>query len=1124
MVLDLESSTELLARHDLIAALAGDQHAVDLLRGATAYAPAPADAIKPEDEYPVQTADSSQRQAIETVMAGHHLVIEGPPGTGKSQTIANIIASAAAKGWRVLFVAEKRAAIEAVTDRLQAVGLDDLVLDLHRSTINKKHVAQQLSESLAALTQEPPVDLVELHRVLAQRRDWLSSYSREFHDPRAPWDRSAYRVREELVRLGDEGRTACTFRGLQLHTLDAGTEPRVREDLRTYVELGGVRVLRRESPWWRAEVTEKDLPRVVAELYELPAAALHQATDQMRHLLAQVGLPMPGDFTGWQRALELLEGVAASIELFGPEIFDDHLDALHYATAPRAERNRHGMRLPWGQRRALAKQSRRMCTTGMTRRADLHRALTEALTRRAAWRHVVGPGSTPTPTAGLTDMMSTYQRLRTQLAAVALSASLDGLDTRPTHHVVAALDELRADKDTLTKLPDIIRLRRRFEALGLGALLAELAERNSNGEQAALMFRHAWLRGLDEEFTLSSAYLRQFTASQHDRLVDEFQTADREHGIAAVRRVRRRVAVNVREARDDYPAQTQVLRREASKTRRLMPLRKLVEETSDVLLALRPCWAMSPLVVSRTLPASVLFDLVIFDEASQVKPQDAITSIMRGKRLVVTGDEKQLPPSSFFDRQMSGATEDEEFDLGNYDSILTSLRPVIPQHRRLRWHYRSQDERLIAFSNDQIYHRDLVTFPGTQQQNPLRLVLVNGIASPGQGGLPAEEVRRVTELVLEHAEQRPDQSLGVITLSAKHQDRVDAAIRNARGERPDLDGFFAEDIGPNRRFFVKNIETVQGDERDAIILSVGVGRRPDGTVSRTSFGPFNQQVGARRLNVAVTRARRRMTVVSSFPSTALAPSPDSNGTINGTELLRRFLEMAEHEVDPSEVGRAVRAEPNGFEQDIASRLEAADVPLYPQWGVSHFAIDLALAHPAMPGRMVLAVEADGDRYHRAESARDRDRLRQEHLERLGWRFHRVWASAWFADPEMETQKIITAWRTAVADCDAEQDRSAPTGIPSAALRILETLAAARSAIHRGPSHHVPPGLTIDDYTDRQLIAVCRWLISDGLAVDREDRIRQAMHELGFKRKGRKIVERVTRAVLIAQDQADRTEG
>ncbi|MBB3053089.1 very-short-patch-repair endonuclease [Prauserella isguenensis] len=1120
MVRDLQSAGDLLSKHELVASLAGHQESILQTRTeASNYCRTSPDTQRPEDEFLVIDANSSQYEAIDVALSGHHLLLEGPPGTGKSQTIANIIAGAAARGLSVLFVAEKGAAIQAVTDRLEAVKLDDLVLDLHRKATDKKHVAQQLADSLSRLSQEPTVDVSTLHELVATRRKKLNDYAQALHDVRQPWNLSAYQVREKLLQLGDTYRSQCAFRGHQLRDLHSDVVAKIEEGLRSFVHQGGLRILNEESPWAQAEVRdEEDMEQVLGELDNLTSRTLTSSSERMQKLVNQVGLPLPLEIANWEPILRLLDDVTRSVDRFGATIFGEELDEIQWATAPRPERKKHRPNMSWQKRRGWLKHARSLSTEGIRKKSELHEALTEVVRQRDEWRRIGGPETRPAQVIGLAEMMAEYQELRRQLAAVALSTKVDDLDTKPISTVTKQLNELYADRDMLFRLPQINGLRQRFTAMGLTPLLQEFAQDQVAPDEAALIFRHTWLRCLDDEFRMHSPALREFTPSQHDRYASEFQDADRRHLEASAARIRHRVAVTARQARDDFPDQTKLLRKESSKKTRHMPLRKLVEQAPDVLLALRPCWAMSPLVVSQTLPPSRLFDLVIFDEASQVRPHEAITSIMRGERLVVAGDEKQLPPSEFFDRQFeSHDDEDEEpDDLADYESILTSLRAVVPTTRTLRWHYRSQDERLIAFSNKEIYNGDLVTFPGSQQENPLRFELVESdTASPGQAGLPEEEVRRVVDLVLEHAETRPSESLGVITLGTKHRDRIEQSVRTALQNRRDLDAFFSEDGNATNRFFVKNIETVQGDERDAIIFSIGVARSATGRVNRTGFGALNRKDGGRRLNVAVTRSRVRMTVVSSFPSSAL--TPDDSPT--GTELLRRFLEMAERGADPAEVGRDAGTELNGFEQDIARRLANEGIDVYPQWGVSDYRIDFALAHPVNPSRMVLAVEADGDRYHQSGNARDRDRLRQEHLERLGWRFHRVWASAWFADPEGETRKIVDAWEKAVADVD-NPTHPTPATLHAAADTDPEPEPSADE--RRGPRPPLrAPRTNIDHYEEAELIALFRWLLRDGLHLDRQERISQAMRELGYGRKGRKIVERLTRAAEIAQHLADK---
>jgi very-short-patch-repair endonuclease len=508
---------------------------------------------------------------------------------------------------------------------------------------------------------------------------------------------------------------------------------------------------------------------------------------------------------------------------------------------------------------------------------------------------------------------------------------------------------------------------------------------------------------------------------------------------------------------------------------------------------------MSPIVVSRLLPAARLFDIVVFDEASQVEPVDAMTSIMRGDRLVVAGDDQQLPPSTYFRRLASGASDDDGVpddvdptpSVTDFESVLKCLATFVPTAFRLRWHYRSADERLIAFSNEEFYERSLLTFPGRLEESPLRLHVVDGHAAPGTGGLVEAEIDRVVELVVEHAAQQPERSLGVITANVDHQERIEAALQRATITNSALAEFQQRMAGPRRRLFVKSLESVQGDERDVIVLSIGRAKGADGRLRRY-FGPINQEGGERRLNVAVSRARTFLHVVSAFAPDEIQPESRRSGP----EMLRRFLHVAAAGAAPRSVGRAEDVELNPVELDLLAELHRRGIPVVPQWGVGGYRIDFALADPDRPGRLVLALELDGDRYHRLESVRDRDRLRQEHLERMGWTFHRVWASAWFTDRTTEADRIERCWREALA-----LPRSTPEPPPQSAEP-------ARRAVHRAARPPVEPGRgPIDRYSDSELDAVAKWIKSDELPLDRETRLAQMRSELGFQRRGRRIDER-----------------
>jgi very-short-patch-repair endonuclease len=524
---------------------------------------------------------------------------------------------------------------------------------------------------------------------------------------------------------------------------------------------------------------------------------------------------------------------------------------------------------------------------------------------------------------------------------------------------------------------------------------------------------------------------------------------------------------------------------------------------------------MSPLVVSQLLPAKTYFDVVIFDEASQVTPADAAPSILRGRQLVVAGDEKQLPPTAFF---VSESVEDEDEEVASalaattgFESILDALGMLL-RFRMLRWHYRSRDERLIAFSNAHIYDRQLVTFPGVGGDEVLEHVLVrhDPVADTNS---PTPEVEAVVDQVIRHARARPDESLGVIAMGIKHAIRIEETLRQRLHDDPDmeteLEKFFAEDA--EEPFFVKNLERVQGDERDAIILSIGYGKDSRGVVP-LRWGPILEEGGERRLNVAVTRAKKRLTLVSSFGVRDLDPTRSNSP---GFHFLRQYLQYFESSGQNLGNHVTVRPQLNPFEVDVRDTLARHGVQLVAQYGSSGYYIDYAVAHPAQPGRFVLAIECDGASYHSSESARDRDRLRQEQLERLGWRFHRIWSSDWFYNKAKCLENALDAYRRAVAAADSDdvarraQTVDEPTG---RALQAPDPPVAGR----RGSRPPVGRGQPINRYVLAELVRLVRWIESDDLLRTEEELIVETMRELGFQRRGSRVDSTIREAIRRAR--------
>jgi very-short-patch-repair endonuclease len=573
-----------------------------------------------------------------------------------------------------------------------------------------------------------------------------------------------------------------------------------------------------------------------------------------------------------------------------------------------------------------------------------------------------------------------------------------------------------------------------------------------------------------------------------------------------------------------FTEQAGIVQKELNKKSRHLPMRRLLDAAEDVVMAICPCWMASPLSVSQLLGSKQYFDVVIFDEASQILPEDAVPSLMRARRAVVAGDEHQLPPTTFF-----MGVDDDDDDAGNAqdaDTLVgegasTGIESILRQMQAfltpwwLIWHYRSRDERLIAFSNRYIYHDSLITFPGIGQEDAIKHVAVAQLPRDGEENSVGAEVDRVVDLVLEHAEKRPNESLGVIAMGITHQRRIDAALESARMLRPELDEFFDE--RKREKFFVKNLERVQGDERDAIILSIGYGKDRGGKLPYR-FGPLLMDGGHRRLNVAVTRSKNRLTTVSSFTDADMDPLRSS---ARGVELLRLYLRYSRSCGTDLDVGKGLSSVAlNPFEADIADALEREGIPLIPQWGASSYRIDLVAKHPHKPGRFVLAIECDGRAYHTAPTARDRDRLRQQHLEALGWRFHRIWSTDWFLRRQFEIDKAKRKYAEAVEIADREDNQ--PAGV-TGDVSIRPTLQVVGSGVDA--SVDTPPRgqfpiprylSSIDAYSVEQLLLALKWIETDGIRRTHDELIRETTRQLGFERIGPRIRERLEQACLLLE--------
>ncbi len=1103
IVRDLQASSAAMAAHDLVAALAGVAEAKEAVRGRQTAVDARAlDAVPPESEFLVLDADSSQQRVIQSVLAGQDGVIQGPPGTGKSQTIANLIAELAARGKRVLFVAEKRAALQVVLDRLERSGLGHLALDLHGAEVSRREVMASLAASLDAVHSAVATNGQDLFDRFSRVRERLNSHALRLHAPRKPSGLSVFALQGRILATQGDTPSETRWRGAELDRLDVAAATASQEDLR---DLGGLATLflgTDASPWTGARLGDAATAQALSDLSRNLTGLLGQLVGETERVAREAGFvpattvhQLDADLALCARAERLLEEYDTRL-LERPEV-------LARALAP-ADRP---LRRAWAwisdaEYRGAVRQMRAMSRAG---RAPARSLLADAVAARdlvAAWRKRAGGPARPRAPRGLAGVRALARQVREGLARLDQVLAGTKLGELPLAGLPSRVAALAADTVTPLRVVRVGELVKRLESRGLQPLLAELRHRQRPPESWGSTFEHAWLSSCLDRVRAEDPEVAAFSGRSHDRDVAEFQELDERRIKLAVARVVRAHAERAVAAMNGNPEGESLVRREAAKRSRHVPLRKLVEQAGDVVSALRPCWMASPLSVSQLLPGGgePLFDVVLFDEASQILPEDAVAALLRGRKAVVAGDQEQLPPTTFFAAQEEDAETDEEAATVGFESLL-DLMVGLGSKWTLDWHYRSLDESLIAFSNRNIYGDRLVTFPGLGRLHGLSHVLVQrDLERDGEEESSSAEVRRVVDLVLEHARSRPEESLGVIAMGLRHARRIEAELDRVREDHPELDPFFASDR--KERFFVKNLERVQGDERDAIVLSVGYGKDRAGKLVYR-FGPLLSEGGHRRLNVAVTRARRRMTVVSSFSHRDMDPA---RCKAKGMELLRLYLEYAASGGRVLGGGRVPEVEMNEFERDVFGALSAQGLALEPQWGCSRYRIDFAVKHPDEPGRFVLAIECDGATYHSAPTARDRDRLRQKHLEALGWRFHRIWSTDWFLSRESEVARAVEAYQEALRRVPEIWAPAAPTGsTPLPGVWREDPPPSSRG--RRGPRPAVPRRGSIEEYSDNEIIRIIEWIESGTLRTVQQ-LIEETVEELGFKRRGHRIVARV----------------
>ena len=1068
------------------------------------------DVIQPIELHHVVDADSSQTVVIAEAAGGRSLVVKGPPGTGKSQTITNIIAAAVACGKKVLFVAEKMAALEVVHRRLKQVGLGPLTLELHSNKVNKRIVLEELKRTRDAQHRPQRGDLTVVQG-LGDVRGALNGFAQRLHTPILPsgltpqailgrlarsqlskapaefelngagqWDKLTFnKSRELILEVADRLKTLGSipdnvWRGVQCEALDPVERQALLKRIQTLGQLLD---------------TVHGLARSVAEQLGLRLPETISDLDAMRVAVSVVPVPHGADLTAiaapvWSDDPTAMEDLIAAGQalsdawtlaetIFNPVGLSADYSDIRSTIVTKGSSL---FRFLSGQYRAQIALLRSYINVPLPNSQPERLALVDGMiAAQAARQHF----ASLEPTGGAFGSAwkaerSNWSQLkeifdwRGERAAVPVAAwqnlcraNLAELRTArqglqgglPELHAAlgSILGELRLHLPRAFGCPEIVQLRlndlatrlgqwqadpeglsryvafvtraHMAEEAGASSLIEGLFDGRLDGNSLTAAFDLAYSEILRLALFDSWPELRGFDGDVHNNDVARFRQLDR----ARIELAQEQIVAAHAQGRPGGAAgigPLGALNAEIAKKRGHLPIRLLLERAGPAIQQLKPVFMMSPLSVAQFLkPGGLHFDMLVMDEASQIEPVDALGSIARVEQLVVVGDEKQLPPTAFF-KKLTGEEDPEESDDGiaiqakDAESILElCLAKGVPS-RMLSWHYRSKHQSLIAVSNREFYENKLFIVPSPYDAVAgmgLKFNLLRDVHYD-RGGTRTNpgEAKIIAEAVLRHARENPDQSLGVATFSVAQRQAVLKELELLRRAHPELEEFFGADSA--EPFFVKNLENIQGDERDVIFISVGYGKTEQGYLAH-AFGPLSGEGGERRLNVLISRAKLRCEVFCNFTGADI----DLERTrARGVAALKLFLTFAE-------TGHFGMGEVSGedfdseFEIQVCERLLTLGYDVKRQIGASGFRVDLAIGDPEKPGRFLLGIECDGAQFHSSRSARDRDRLRQQVLEAHGWIIHRVWSADWYLRPQAELKKIEHAVAAARGEWSARDE-------------------------------------------------------------------------------------------------------
>ena len=1044
-------------------------------------------------ELPI-SADSSQLEAIDAALSGKSFILHGPPGTGKSQTITNIIANALYRGRRVLFVAEKKAALEVVRNRLESIGLGPFCLELHSNKAKKSMVLEQLMRATEVARKKSSAEYAAEAAHINSVRSEMNSHIEALHRT-YPLGVSFYDCMARYLSI-DEACPVINLDVSKMTELTSDIVPRIEVALTEYKTACSVIGDPVTYPLAGIALTEysKDIEEAFDRLqkllndsrtlssYEntvqetlfgsknpvLPYVKVKALRDLVKAVLSSEGTDFSAIPEGMDEVKLMAVEEACSHGKDRDEVRDiicmDYDDRLLKADADSldTEWRMASTKLPVFKQIAQGKVLKHLQTYSNTLTKPRKKDVLPLLKRLASYQEETEyldkfPVLETIKGRDWDRVRKACSKAREILAATGKIATDSDSALRMKAHILATLtadSSILRNSLELTGYDSLLTTVESEIDFIESSLMAELVERNDVDWTDALIRKCTqWIQGRDRirswvmynrkkeelesyEFTGISEKVKEIP---EDQVLDAFHkglyAAYAEHILAQeleldmfngemfeskIRRFRglckdfealtreeifAKLASNLPDLQAEASTNPEVgiLLRNIKNGCRRTALRKFFDMIPETLPKLCPCMLMSPISVAQYIEAGKTeFDLVIFDEASQMPTCEAVGAIARGKNIIVVGDPRQMPPTSFF----STDTFDEENpEIEDLESILDDTLALSFPSRYLRWHYRSKHESLIAFSNSMYYDGKLLTFPSPDDLTTKVLYQhVEGVYDRGGSRQNKAEAAAIVEEIRERLQdpEKSKRSIGVVTFNTNQQSLIEDLLNDMFAKEPELE---QKAMNCEEPIFVKNLENVQGDERDVILFSVGYGQDKDGKVA-LNFGPLNREGGWRRLNVAVSRARYEMKVFSTLRSEQIDLKKTSAEGVAG---LKAFLEYAEKgKLAVKSDSQTDETAKDGLVEAVAKAIRSRGYEVKTNIGCSGYRIDLGVVNPANRSEFILGIICDGYNYRTSKSSRDREIVQIGVLRQLGWKIRRVWAMDWWNNEQNVTDNLVSA--------------------------------------------------------------------------------------------------------------------